>query len=209
MNEPVIFTPDNEPYLGLKSLCVLDHLIVSALQLNEKVALHTHSNELTRLQRAASQIIPQGMNLSLSIREMVRQGYLFSAAVLLRSLIERAAIISYLWRNPEAVETWESGWKYKNRPSLAKMLEGMHPDGNIDEAKKVCETFNHLVHGDPMGADFNIVQLSEDALGYSVGRVTNNTDLADFVSDQTISWLTIICSMMAACFPGVPGAKSS
>ena len=72
MNEPMMFTPDNEPYLGLKALYVFDHLIVAAIDLNGKVAAYTHSNELNRLQRASAQIIPQGINLALSIREMVR-----------------------------------------------------------------------------------------------------------------------------------------
>jgi hypothetical protein len=201
MSEPMIFTPDNEPYLGRHPLYVFDTLIVSALELNGRVAGYTHAHNLTPLQRAAAQIVPQGLNLALSIREMIRQGYLFSAAVLLRSLIERAAIISYLWRKPEAVQTWEDGWRHKERPSLAKMLEAMHPTGDAEGSKKVCETFNHLVHGDPMGADFNLVQLSEDAFGYSVGRVTNNPWLCDFVCDQSISWLSVLCSMMAACFP--------
>jgi hypothetical protein len=55
-----------------------------------------HRDELTDLQRAACQIVPQGINLALSIRELIRQGYLFAALVLVRPLIERAAIISYM-----------------------------------------------------------------------------------------------------------------
>jgi len=199
--EPIVFTPDNEPYLGRKTLYVFDQLILSAMELNSRIALFTHRNQRSRLQRAAAQIIPQGLNLSLSIRELLRQGYLFAAAVLLRSLIERSAIVSYLWRNPGVIETWENGWDYKDRPSLTKMLEAIHPEGDLEGARKVCETFNHLVHGDSMGAEFNLIQLSEDAFGYAVGRVTDNTSLADFVCDQAISWLSILCSMMAACFP--------
>jgi hypothetical protein len=209
MNASIIFTPDNEPYLGRKPLYVFDKLIVSAMELNGRVASYTHAKELNELQRAAAQIIPQGLNLALSIREMVRQGHLFTAAVLLRSLIERAAIISYLWRNPDAIKTWELGWRYKERPSLARMLETMHPDGDLEAAKRVCETFNHLAHGDPMGAEFNLVQVSEDAFGYGVGRVTDNPNLADFVCDQAISWLTILSSMLAACFPQVVQNSSS
>ncbi len=209
MEQPVIFTPENEPYLGRKPLYVFDVLITSALELNGKIAPHTHSNQLSPLQQAAAQIIPQGLNLALSIREMIRQGYLFAAAVLLRSLIERAAIMSYLWRNPEAVKTWEDGWRHKERPSLAKMLESMHPQSDPEGARRVCETFNHLVHGDPMGAEFNLVKLNQDALGYAVGRVTNNDHLADFVCDQAICWLSILCSMMAASFPETAGERSS
>jgi hypothetical protein len=203
MDEPLVFTPDNEPYLGLEALVVFDHLIVSALELNAKVATYTHEHELSGLQQSAAQIIPQGLNLSLSIRELVRQGHLFAAAVLLRSLIERAAIMSYLYRKPEFVQVWETGWRYKERPSLASMLEVMHPGGDTKGARKVCETFNHLVHGDPMGAEFNLVHLSEDALGYGVGKTTNNGELASFICGQSVSWLSVLCGMMAGCFPSV------
>jgi hypothetical protein len=37
---------------------------------------------------------PQGISLALSIRELIRQGYLFAALVLVRPLIERAVRIS-------------------------------------------------------------------------------------------------------------------
>ncbi len=94
--ETPIFTPDNEPYLGRESIFHFDQVIVSCLEANAGIAAYTHKNELNDLQKAACQIIPQGINLALSIRELVRQGYLFAAAVLMRPLIERAAIISYL-----------------------------------------------------------------------------------------------------------------
>jgi len=199
--DPPVFTPDDEPYLGRHPLYVFDTLIISSLEMNSAVAAYTHSHQQSRLQRAAAQIIPQGINLALSIRELLRQGHLFSAAVLLRSLIERAAIISYLWRNPDEIATWEDGWRHRERPSLTKMLADMHPDTDLEGAKAVCSTFNHLVHGDPMGAEFNLVALSEDALGYDVGRVTDNPELCDFVCDQAICWLSVLTSMMAGCFP--------
>src|SRR5579871_4730804 len=108
---PVIFMPDNEPYLGLQSVLWFDRIIVWALEGNQRVAsfTHAHKNELSALQKAASQIIPQGINIALSIRELVRQGYLFPALVLMRPLIERAAVLSYLNANPIAVALWESG----------------------------------------------------------------------------------------------------
>lgn len=70
MNDPSIFTTDNEPYLGLKSLMVFDHLIVASLNLNSEVAAYTHKNSLNRLQKAAAQIVPQGFNIALSVREL-------------------------------------------------------------------------------------------------------------------------------------------
>lgn len=207
MSDPVTFTPDNEPYLGLQSLYVFDVLIKSALELSGSVAARTRREELTRLQKSATQIIPQGINLALSIRELLRQGYIFSAAVLLRSLVERAAIISYLWRVPEALKLWEDGWRYKARPNLVEMLRMGDPKKDLDAARKVCRTLDHLVHGDPMGADFNLISLGEQGLGYAVGRVTDHPELCDFVCDQAISWLSVLCAMMGACFPETTSSR--
>jgi hypothetical protein len=120
----------------------------------EAVAQHTRQQKLTRLQRAAIQIIPQGINIELGIRGLIRQGYIFAAAVLLQSPVERAAVISHLWRVSDAIELWEDGWRHKTRPTLVEMLKLGDPGKDLEAARKVCETLNHLVHGDPMGACF-------------------------------------------------------
>jgi len=89
----VIFTPDDEPYLGRPSVFHFDKMISITMKESSRIAAVTRRGDLSELQLAASQIIPQGLNLALSVRELVRQGYLFPAAVLLRPLMERAAII--------------------------------------------------------------------------------------------------------------------
>ena len=121
--ENVTFTPDNEPYLGRQSLFAFDNLIVACLEINSIVAPLTHNIRLNEIQSAASQIIPSGISLSLSIRELVRQGYLYGALVLDRPLAERAIILEYLCRFPDKVETWKRGWKHRERPNLAAMIE--------------------------------------------------------------------------------------
>jgi hypothetical protein len=94
--ESAIYTPDNEPYLGRETVFAFDNAIIASLNANEHIAPYTYKIEKSDLQLAACQIIPQGISIALSIRELVRQGYLFGALVLTRSLIERAAIILYL-----------------------------------------------------------------------------------------------------------------
>jgi hypothetical protein len=200
---PVIFTPDNEPYLGRQSVYHFDQVIMSCLASNAKVAAYTRTHNLSELQKAACQIIPQGINLALSIRELVRQGYLFAAVVLMRPLIERAAIISYLHENQEAVDLWKDGWRYKERPNLARMLASMRGKANLSEAQEICSTFNHIVHGDPIGSSFNLVDLGDGGLGYSVGKVLNAPELCDFICFQSYCYLIVLMSMMAACFPKV------
>lgn len=187
-------------------------MIVSCLEANANIAAYTqaHQRDLTELQKAACQIVPQGINLALSIRELVRQGYLFAAAVLMRPLIERAAIVSYLCEVPEAVPQWHAGWEYRGRPSLSKMLETMSGDANanVAEARQVCETFNHLTHGDPVGASFNLVALGSGGLGYYVGKVLDNPDLCDFICFQSYSYLVVLMSRAAQCFPGAMKART-
>ena len=205
MKTPAVFTPDNEPYLGRESVFQYDQVIMSCMEINSEISIYTHQNldSLSDLQRAATQIIPQGVNLALSIRELVRQGYLFAALVLMRPLIERAAIISYLHANPEEVATWKNGWKFKERPPLSKMLETMSGNADIEEAKKICEMFGHIVHGDPVGAEWNLVSKQNGGLGYSTGKILNDPDLCDFICYQSYLYLIVLMGMMSACFPAL------
>ena len=195
-----LFTPGNEPYLGRGSVFHFDQIILCCLKANEEAATYTHNNELNDLQKAACQIIPQGISLALSIRELVRQGYLFAAAVLMRPLIERAATISYLHLNPDKVSLWQSGWRHSERPGLAKMLATMNNEVDTKQAKEICDTFNHLVHGDPIGASFNLVKVNS-GFGYAVSKVLNEPDLCDFICIQSQCYLIVIMARMIGCFP--------
>lgn len=207
IDSPSVFTPDNEPYLGRMSVYHFDQVIISCLEANAEVAVYTHTHQLNDLQLAACQIIPQGINLALSIRELVRQGYLFAAVVLMRPLIERAAIISYLHERPEEVALWHSGWKYRQRPSLATMLNTMRGEADIDQAMQICDTFNHVVHGDPIGASFNLVNLGDNGLGYAVGKALSEPELCDFICFQSYCYLIVIMARMSGCFPGIRELK--
>jgi hypothetical protein len=200
--EPV-YLPSNEPYLGRESVFHFDQVILSCLEANTEVAAYTHEATLSDFQKAACQIIPQGINLALTIRELIRQGYLFGALILMRPLIERAAIISYLHTHPEAVKIWQQGWQPRERPSLAKMLETMSGKADIATARQICETFGHIVHGDPVGSQWNLVHLSSSGLGYSVGKTINDPDLCDFICFQSYCYLIVLIGMIAACFPNV------
>jgi len=64
---------------------------------------------------------------------LVRTGYLFSAEILLRPLIERVAVISYLMHiGDKALDLWEQGWPYKTRPPLSKMLDSIKEYAELD-----------------------------------------------------------------------------
>ncbi len=196
-----IYSPENEPYLGRDSVFNFDQVIISCLKQNSEVAAYTHKTQLSDLQKAACQIIPQGINLALTIRELIRQGYLFSALVLMRPLIERTATISYLHTYPDEAGKWKAGWKHKDRPDIYKRLETMNEKFDSSETRKIFDLFNSLTHGDPVAANWNLVQLSDGGLGYSVGKVINDPKLCDFICFQSYCYLIVLMGMMAACFP--------
>jgi hypothetical protein len=201
---PAVFTPGNEPYLGLQSVLWFDRIIVWALEGNQRVATYTHArtDQLSPLQKAACQIIPQGINIALSIRELVRQGYLFPAMVLMRPLIERAAVLSYLADYPEAVSLWEGGWKHSQRPPLAKMLQSMGgANVNATEAGKICAAHNHIVHADPVGTYYNLVHLGDGRAAYASSKMLDSPEMADTISMEAQCYLIVLAGRMAQVFP--------
>jgi hypothetical protein len=80
---PVVFTPGNEPYLGRELLFHFDQLICSVMEANASFAPTSHQGVLTDHQKMACQVIAQAISIALSIRELIRQGYLFGGRVLL------------------------------------------------------------------------------------------------------------------------------
>jgi len=202
---PPIFMPDNEPYLGIESVLWFDRIICWALEANSEVAKWTrdHSRSLSQLQRAACQVIPQGISIALSIRELIRQAYLFSAMVLIRPLIERAAVISYLDLHPDAVSLWEDGWRYRRRPSLATMMKEMSGRASKDEAQRICDAHNHIVHGDPLSCYHNLVHLQDGSIGYASGKILKNPKLCDGIAMEAQCYLVVLAGRMSRIFPDV------
>lgn len=122
----------------------------------------------------------------------------------MRPLIECAAIISYLHVHRDELGVWQKGWQFRERPSLAKMIETMGGgDIDITAAKQLCETFGHIVHGDPISSQWNLVPLSNGGLGYSVGKVIKDSELCDFICFQSYCYLIVLMGMMTAYFPNV------
>lgn len=170
------FNPDNEPYLGRESVFQFDQMIQAAMEENAKIGPWTHGRKLTPLQMAATELLPHGFSITLSIRELVRQGYLISAEILLRPLIERAAVISYLCETPTALSLWEAGWPHKSRPPLYKMLAAMKRTGGVAEetedlAKQITQHFNAIVHADPLGARKQVTRLADSRVGFTASAV--------------------------------------
>lgn len=193
---PVVFTPDSEPYLGRSSVYKFDNIIgVTVPMLAKMGALsRQESATLTRLQRAACELVPQGVSIALAIRELIRQGYLFGAAVMLRPLLERVAITAYLHEDETRVHLWEAGWPHGKRPSLQTMVDLMIPEHAKHGGREAVRMFNHLTHGDPVGASFNRISLQDGSEGFSMGKMLNEPRLCDFVCEQAWAWLAALAA---------------
>ncbi len=201
---PVVFTPDNEPYLGRELLFHFDQLISSAMEQNATVAPKTHGRALTDHQLMACQVIPQALSVTLSIRELIRQGYLFGAHVLLRALVERAAILLYLNLYPDKIDRWNRGWHYQDAPGLAKMFDAIQAKWQREprlRGRDLTATMNSLLHAKPDSAPWNLVPLGDTGVGHAVSKILNRPDLCDDLCANAIPWLAVIQAMMAAYFP--------
>lgn len=202
---PSIFTPDNEPYLGRPLLHAFDTLISATLDLNAKTAPMSHGRALTDHQRMACLEIAQALSLALSIRELIRQGYLFGGHVLVRPIVERGAILLYLHLYPADIGIWNRGWTHKEAPGLAAMLDRIQtakraPD-DIVRGTDLTASMNSLLHAKPDSAQWNLIPLQGDRHGHAVSKILNRPDLCDDLCGNVVPWLAIVVRMMAAYFP--------
>lgn len=181
------------------------------MDVNQRVAAWTHGKLLTRLQRSACQILPNGFSIALSIRELLRAGYLFSADILLRPLIERVAVISYLVdAGDQALDLWEQGWPHKSRPHLATLLKSIKeydafPDGQDLHfaTQAMINHFNSIVHADPLGLDTNIGVTPTGTVGYLGGANLNDPERCDHICLQASIYTSLLMKRAAEIFPRV------
>ncbi len=202
---PAVYTPDDEPYLGRKLLFHFDQLICSAMESNANTAPGTHDCELADAQRMACLVIPQALSIALSIRELIRQGYLFGAHVLLRALVERAVILLYLNIYPENVSLWHQGWHATDgAPSLAKMIEAIsvkQTPAKTIRGGDLTASMNSLLHAKPGSAKWNLIALSDTKVGFAASKILDRPDMCDELCADVIPWLAVVVGMMTAYFP--------
>lgn len=200
---PIIFTPDNEPYLGRKLLFHLDQIISSLLEQNRSTAPLSHTAQLTDHQRMACLIIPQAISIILSLRELIRQGYLFGGHVLLRPMVERAAILLYLHSYPDEICRWNRGWNHNEAPSLSKMFDAIQAkrqEPPIARGHELTASMNSLLHAKPDSSFWNFVKVGENNSGYAVSKILNRPELCDELCANMIPWIAVIQGMMAVYF---------
>jgi len=74
---------------------------------------------------------------------------------------------------------------------------------DLEEAKKVCEAHNHIVHGDPIGSYYNLVHLGDGRSAHASSKMLDSPDLADAIAMEAQCYLIVLAGRMAHVFPGV------
>ncbi len=138
--------------------------------------------------------IPALPEVRLSIRELIRQGYLFGGHVLVRQLIERVAILNYLHPHPDRVDRWQCGWTHGDAPNLATMLDGIRTKQNLKTdvtGSDVTGPMNTLLHARPDSAAWNTISLGDARVGHAPSKILGRPDLCDELcatSRWAIAW---------------------
>jgi len=174
------------------------------MEQNASTAPASHDQNLNDLQKMSCQVIAQAISLALSIRELIRQGYLFGGHVLVRAFVERVTILLYLHECPEKVGLWNNGWTHKEAPSLAKMFEVIQQKQQHTQYVRGFEltsSMNSLTHGKPSSARWNTVPINGNSIGHSVSKILNRPELCDELCADIIPWMVSLQGMIAAYFP--------
>jgi hypothetical protein len=194
-----VFLPSNEPYLGRPSVHAFDLAIPRAMQVHIAIGPRTFGADLSPLQRCATEIIPQGISLALSVRELIRQAYLFAAAVLLRPLVERTGLMQHLLTYPSAVDAWHAGWPRKSQPQFADLLTLVLPEATDAHREEIKSLLHKLVHTDPQSALFNMFRRADGSLAFASGKVLSQPDAADVIAhlaDHCLRRLTALSALV-------------
>lgn len=205
---PPVFLPHNEPYLGHRTLRKFDQAIPAAMRTHTRLAQSTFHRHLSPVEQAAAQLVTQAVSIALSIRELIRQGYLFSAALLIRPLVERAGTVEYLRVNPEAVAAWHAGWPRNGQPCLQKLLEAMSQAeaADPDELKHFANVLHKLIHPDPTGGIWNMITRDDGRSAFSSGKILDDPQLCDFVSVTASRFLGLVTRSATDIFEPKGGA---
>jgi len=196
-----VYLPHNEPYLGDAELLAFDQMIPLAMAVNTSIAARTFEGNLDELQIAATEIIPQGVSISLSIRELIRQAYLYSAAILVRPLIDRAGTICWLRDHPNALMFWRNGWPRKDQPSFEMLMAHLHPTAEQDFKKDFVRMLHKHVHSDPEGSSYNMFERNDGTLIFPSGKIVDQPEVATYLSVMGRTYLEKLISTAIDIFP--------
>lgn len=165
--------PPEDPYSSLEPVQHLDALLGDLRQVLREVGQALGLiGERRVIQGVATQIVPAAASVAFSIRVMIREGYLVSALILIRPLIERVATLCYLIENEQAIVLWREGWPHRTRPSLKARLDAVVPGAPrvlLDRLSEAVSSYNAMVHGDPEAAQQSLTY-APDGVEYVTDR---------------------------------------
>lgn len=208
---PAIFTPDNEPYLGRALLLNFDLIISATIEQNSRTREATCGAANSDQQKMARQVNSQAISIALSIRELIRQGYLFGAHVLLRPLVERSMILLYIYQFPTEIRHWNNGWKQGEAPGLPKMIDKFAAKGAgapYVKGSEMLKSMNSLLHSKPDSAYYNLAPAGEDRVEFASSKILNRPELCDSLCADVIPQLAIVGAMLNNYFPNASLSKA-
>lgn len=195
-----VYLPHNEPYLGGPSLLAFDQAIPRALQVHAEIGPKTFAGSLSPLQQCATEIIPQGISVALSIRELIRQAYLFSAAILMRPLVERTGLMQHLAMYPAAVTSWHAGWPRQTQPKFEALFALVMPEASVQHREQIVSMLHKLVHTDPKSSLFNMFRRTDGSLAFSSGKTLSRPDNAELIAQLAHICLRRLTALSASIF---------
>ncbi|MEM9753286.1 MAG: hypothetical protein AAF916_07855 [Planctomycetota bacterium] len=186
----------NSLYIDRKSMLALDACVSVCLKASNHVALQSRTMVMLQHQSVAAVLLPQSLYIGLSIESLLKQGYLLSAAILMRPMWERIGTAFYLKKNKPKIAAWRSNWNGKRPPSLKTLLDAI--DGEIDEVRDVdgISTLHGLVHGNWEEMGCSISSQSSSQVGVSAGPIADAPEHVDHFALQT----AIGCHVVAVAF---------
>lgn len=190
MGTSSIFTPDNEPYLGRVPIWLFDEMLPLTIRNWQSVERHVRrKNDLSDIEMAAVNLFPATISLATSVRELLRQGYIFGAVTLLRPLVERAFTLAHLEKHRELLEEWKAGWRYRKRPDLKTMVQGIEFDWS-NEGENPFNYLNRYIHADPASIDL-VFRSDGDDYGFIVTKDLSNPAKCDEAAMIALSGMLI------------------
>lgn len=189
--------------MGEPMLHQLDNMIICFSKRNLIVARYTRKNKvvLSEMEKAGCSLIPSAFSLILSIRELLRQGYLYGAAVLLRPVVERVSILSYLCDKPESLAIWKNGWQYRERPTFTQLIDNLIQNAPQDGKGALIKMLHSLVHGGEDSLLFGAMKDNLAVFGFSSGKVTNNPSKCNDIALFACMMLIVLLARTTQVFP--------
>jgi hypothetical protein len=150
------------------------------------------------------ELVPQTISIALSVRELIRQAYLFSAVILLRPMLERLALVVYLCDTPAAVSSWHSGWARKTQPSFDVLINHLvvsntSPTTEV-QRKQFAALLHKVVHPDPAAAMWNMID-REGKAGHASGKLIEAPETCDLCAEFTLRCLLHAIRAASSVFP--------